>query len=665
MSNDHSHDSEHHPSEPLSEADIETETYEPKITITDSRTVIGKYHVKRIIASGGMGTIYEATQEQPRRTVAVKVMKHGITSRSALRRFEHESQVLARLKHVGIAQIYEAGTHVDSYGTMPYFAMEYIPNAKPITKFVRDNNLGIRERMKLFTQVCDAVQHGHKKGIIHRDLKPSNILVDSSGQIKIIDFGIARATDSDMAITTLQTDVGQLIGTLQYMSPEQCVADPHDIDTRSDVYALGVVYYEIMTDQLPYDLSRKAIHEATRVIREDPPTPFSSISRTLRGDVETIALKALAKDRVLRYQSASDLSEDISCYLNHRPIKARPLNPLYQLGKFVRRRRVPVALSVIIFMALSFVAYQQYQASWTDAMMRTRKNAYDVFYAAQPDGVLRNPKQIIEDCTRAISMDPTLALAYALRAKAYTLAGKNDAAWLDCQKAVELDPENALVQRTLGYLHLERNEIELSKKAYDRGFQKFILLTDIPRDLHNFARVNAILGDYEQALTFHDGAIAFRPKNFMVIISKALTLRFAGQIDEAIKELDHLIQIDKKKDWATQAKLWIWEMRMLRQSPNDQALAIQDLKMAEQFATGAFTLSVIDMIKGSKKNVEALKATNNPGLRCCAYYYLAAKALVDGRAKTAKTLLRECLNTKSQGLPEYELARWHLSPVRK
>ncbi len=665
MSKDQSHESKYPLRTPQNEADIETETYEPKITITDTRTVIGKYHVKRIIASGGMGTIYEATQEQPRRTVAVKVMKHGITSRSALRRFEHESQVLARLKHIGIAQIYEAGTHVDSHGTMPYFAMEYIPNAKPITKYVKDNNLGTRERMMLFTQVCEAVQHGHNKGIIHRDLKPSNILVDSSRQIKIIDFGIARSTDSDMAITTLQTDVGQLIGTLQYMSPEQCEADPHDIDTRSDVYALGVVYYEIMTDQLPYDLSRKAIHEATRVIREDPPTPISSINRTLRGDVETIALKALTKDRMHRYQSASDFGEDILCYLDHRPIKARPLNPMYQLGKFVRRRRVPVTLSLIILLALSFVVYQQYQASWTDAMMRTRKNAYDVFYAAQPDGILRNPKKIIDDCTRAITMDPTLAVAYALRAKAYTLDGNNDAAWLDCQKAVELDPENALVQRTLGYLHLERNEIELSKKAYDRGFQQFILYTDIPRDLHNVARVNAILGDYEQALIFHDGAIAFAPNSLRALISRALTHRFAGHVDEAIKELNHLIQVDQKKEWASQAKLWIWEMRMMRQSPEDQALASQELITAEKFAGDPFTRAVIDMVKGSQQNVKAFMATSQPNMRCCAYYYLGAKAQADGHTKKADAFFQECQKTNMQGLPEYELARWHLSTAEK
>jgi serine/threonine protein kinase len=335
---------------------------------------IGRYHVKRVIASGGMGTVYEATQESPRRVVALKVMKQGIASRSALRRFEYEGQILARLRHPGIAQIFEAGMHVDKEGllgpagaTAPYFAMEYIPNAKPITRYVEDKKLGTRERLQLFAQVCDAVHHGHQKGIIHRDLKPSNILVTSDptaaplakggqgglGQVKIIDFGVARSTDSDMAVTTLQTDVGQLLGTLQYMSPEQCEADPHDIDTRSDVYALGVVFYELLCGKLPYDLTGVPMHHATRVIREQDPTKLSTRDRALRGDVETIALKALEKDRTRRYQSAAEFAQDIERYLSNRPILARPPSPVYQLRVFARRNRALCTAAAVVFLALA------------------------------------------------------------------------------------------------------------------------------------------------------------------------------------------------------------------------------------------------------------------------------------------------------------------------
>ena len=178
----------------------ETETAAPTTGALSKR--IGQYHIKRAIGSGAMGTVYEATQERPRRTVALKLMKHGIASRSALRRFEYESQILARLRHPGIAQVYEAGTHRDDSGTVPYFAMEYIVGGKHITQYVKDKKLGTRQRMELFAQVCDAVHHGHQKGIIHRDLKPSNVLVDAHGHVKIIDFGVARSTDSDLAVTT-------------------------------------------------------------------------------------------------------------------------------------------------------------------------------------------------------------------------------------------------------------------------------------------------------------------------------------------------------------------------------------------------------------------------------------------------------------------------------
>lgn len=310
---------------------------------------IGRYQIVRAIAAGGMGTVYEAMQQQPKRRVALKVVRAGLASRAALRRFAHEAEILARLRHPGIAQVFEAGTHGGA-GGLPYFAMELIPGAKRITQYAEDERLSTRQRLNLFAEVCDATHHGHQRGIVHRDLKPGNILVDESGQPKVIDFGVARATDADMTIATLQTDVGELVGTLRYMSPEQCEGDSAEIDTRCDVYSLGVVLFELLTGQLPYDLSSTSPFEAPRVIREEEPRRLSAINRTLRGDVETIVLKALEKDRERRYQSALSLSQDIRRYLSNEPIEAKRDRAWYVLKKTLSRHRVAVGVIALVIL---------------------------------------------------------------------------------------------------------------------------------------------------------------------------------------------------------------------------------------------------------------------------------------------------------------------------
>ena len=335
-------------------------------------TRIGNYHIRRIIAMGGMGIVYEAVQEHPHRTVALKVMRVGVTSKSAMRRFEYEVQTLARLPHANIAQIYEAGTHTDPSApsqSVPYFAMEYVPNARSLIEYAKIKKLTVRERLALFTKICDAVDHANMRGIIHRDLKPSNVLVDATGEPKIIDFGVARATDSDLAMTTMQTDVGQLIGTLQYMSPEQCEADPHALDTRSDVYSLGVLLYELLCDQLPYDVQRVALHEAARVIREQMPARPSSVNRMLRGDVETITLKALEKDRTRRYQTAGQFAEDIQHYLHDEAILARPPSMLRHIERIAHKHRRGLAAAVFAVAALVMGVMVARQSLRRDAVL--------------------------------------------------------------------------------------------------------------------------------------------------------------------------------------------------------------------------------------------------------------------------------------------------------
>ena len=278
---------------------------------------IGQYRILRTLGKGGMGAVYLAEQDQPRRDVALKVMTQGLLSQAAKRRFEYESQFLARLRHPNIAHVHDAGVFDAGSGEVPYYVMEYVAGARTIIEYAQMEEMSLEARLALFVTVCDAVHHGHQRGIIHRDLKPDNILVGEDGVLKIIDFGVARTIDSDPGMVTLPTESGQLIGTLQYMSPEQCLANPADLDTRADVYALGVILYELVCGERPYNLAELAIAEAVRVVCETAPIRPSTVRRALRGDVETILDKSLEKDPVRRYQSAHELGEDLGRYLRH------------------------------------------------------------------------------------------------------------------------------------------------------------------------------------------------------------------------------------------------------------------------------------------------------------------------------------------------------------
>jgi tetratricopeptide (TPR) repeat protein len=306
---------------------------------------IGHYRILRLLGEGGMGAVYEAEQDLPHRTVALKLIRAGYAGAETLRRFENEAQALGRLQHPGIAQIYEAGRA----GNQPYFAMELV-HGEDVLAYCEHHKLTVPERLELFAKICDAVQHAHQRGLIHRDLKPANILVEESGQPRILDFGVARLTDSD-AHATRQTDIGQLVGTLAYMSPEQVLGEPEELDTRSDVYALGVILYELLAGQKPYVIGRQ-IHEVVRTIREEEPGALSSVNRTYRGDIETIVGKALEKDKTRRYSSAAELGADIRHHLGDEPITARPPSTTYQLQKFARRNKALVIGVAAVFAVL-------------------------------------------------------------------------------------------------------------------------------------------------------------------------------------------------------------------------------------------------------------------------------------------------------------------------
>jgi non-specific serine/threonine protein kinase/serine/threonine-protein kinase len=315
----------------------------------DTPETVGPYKILGVLGEGGMGIVYLAEQTEPlRRRVALKLIRFGMDTKQVLARFEAERQALAMMNHPNVAGVFDAGVTEDN---RPYFVMEYVPGMA-ITDYCEANRLDTRARLDLFIQVCDGVQHAHQKGVIHRDLKPRNILTNERGQPKILDFGVARLTNADVTLATMQTELGQLVGTIPYMSPEQVAGVSTQVDTRSDVYALGVICYRLLTGRLPYDLTDRSIPEAARIIREEEPTRLSAIDKVLRGDLDTIITKALEKDKTRRYQSASQFAADLRNYLANRPIDARPPTTFYQLKMFTRRNRALVGGTLATILAL-------------------------------------------------------------------------------------------------------------------------------------------------------------------------------------------------------------------------------------------------------------------------------------------------------------------------
>src|SRR6266852_2575748 len=339
-------------------------------------TVIGPYKLLEQIGEGGFGVVFMAEQQHPiRRKVAVKVLKPGMDTRQVIARFEAERQALALMDHPNIAKVHEAG---ETASGRPYFVMELVKGI-PITDYCDQSQLSVEKRLELFVPVCQAVQHAHQKGIIHRDIKPTNLLVtlhDGAPVVKVIDFGIAKALGPQLTEKTLYTGFAQMVGTPMYMSPEQAALGGLDMDTRSDIYSLGVLLYELLTGTTPFDKERlrtAAYDEMRRIIREEEPAKPSmrmstlgqaastasvnrksdpqKLSQLFRGELDWIVMKCLEKDRNRRYESASAFAADVQRYLNDEPVLACPPTAMYRFRKFARRNRRTLAMGSVLVLA--------------------------------------------------------------------------------------------------------------------------------------------------------------------------------------------------------------------------------------------------------------------------------------------------------------------------
>ena len=527
-----------------------------------------RYHLLQKIGEGGMGEVWQAEQKEPiRRRVAVKLLKAGMNTREVMVRFESERQALALMDHPAIAKVFDAGSTPQG---APYFVMEYVAGV-PITAYCDNHRLSIRERLELFMHVCEGVQHAHQKAIIHRDLKPSNILVtevDGRAAPKIIDFGVAKALTQRLTADSTFTCAGVLVGTPEYMSPEQANSSGEDIDTRTDVYSLGVIFYELLAGAAPLDLRKITLDELLRRLREEePPRPSTKIrtqdpatlselarkrqteplalAKQMRGDLDSIALKALEKDRSRRYGSPSDLAADIGRYLRNEAVLAVPASAAYHARKFARRHHaalVVTAAFVLVLILAAGVSIQQSIRANREAAVAQAVNDFlqnDLLAqasAATQSGPSTNP-------------DPDLKVRTALDRAAARITGK-----FDRQPEVE-----AAIRDTIGQTYMDLGLYPEARRQLERALELHRLVrgTTNPKTLKSLSHLGktALLqGKYaegevlfSQALKIQRRVLGFEhPETLYSMNGLATALYWQGKYAQAEALISQTLEIQRR-----------------------------------------------------------------------------------------------------------------------
>jgi non-specific serine/threonine protein kinase/serine/threonine-protein kinase len=577
----------------------------PASQLPDTPERIGPFRVLQKIGSGGMGEVYEAQQERPlRRRVALKIIKWGMDTEQVVLRFESERQALALMDHPNVARVFDAGA--TEHGR-PYFAMELVKGV-PITDFCNESQLPVQDRLELMIQVCRGVQHAHQRGIIHRDIKPSNILVTDEDGVttpKIIDFGVAKATSQQLTEQTVYTELGQWIGTPEYMSPEQAGMSGFDIDTRTDVYSLGVLMYELLVGVQPFapeELRSSGFDEMRRKIREeDPPRPSTRITTTgktspevahrlrtdpptlakqLRGDLDWIVMKALEKDRNRRYGSPVELAADLERHLNDQPVLASPPSAGYRVGKFVRRNRLAVTAGLLITAAVVAGIFGT-TAGWirarqeADAARRVSDAMVNMYGDLNPislRGGASTPVEILDRAVEKVELEladnPLVqARLMATLGHVYKDLGRYDKARPLLERSAEIrrieigerHPDYAMSISVLGDLLSEMGDFEGARRLHERALairrQSFgptsqtvawslRSLGNVHRNLGEYAAAQALLGESAEILERADGD--HRHDLSITLHSQALVAMDAGDFERARDLLERCVAIRQR-----------------------------------------------------------------------------------------------------------------------
>jgi eukaryotic-like serine/threonine-protein kinase len=562
---------------------------------------LGRYKLLQQIGEGGCGVVYMADQEEPvRRRVALKIIKLGMDTRNVIARFEAERQALAMMDHPNIAKVLDVGA-TDS--GRPFFVMELVRGIK-MTEYCDQNNLSTRQRIELFIRVCHAIQHAHQKGVIHRDIKPSNILVtlhDGVPVPKVIDFGIAKATDQRLTDKTLFTQFEQFIGTPAYMSPEQAEMSGLDIDTRSDIYSLGVLLYELLTGKTPFDskeLLQSGLDGMRRTIREtEPARPSTRLSTMLdadlmtaakhqsldsvklisllRGDLDWIVMRALEKDRTRRYETATGLAADVQRYLSNEPVVARPPSNLYRFQKFARRNKTAFAtvstglVMLVLGLALALYLFVRERDAHKRAVVaereqfRLRQRAEQVA-ALEADlrhhteigvkytqaGMLmsQNRYQEAENLMNAIPVHlPAASAIFNILGLVHAEHGEWQAALTNYAKVAELFPDDHLAYFSLAPLLLKVGDTDGYRKHRERILRQFAATSE-PQVAERMAKACLLLPpappDLEKVQKMVDAAVAAGTDNTYWVyfqFAKGLAEYRAGHFDEAVRWLKQVL----------------------------------------------------------------------------------------------------------------------------